>query len=956
MVFRKLMSMVLVCFLVYDLLFLMLCNEVFAESWYPFDIPMDDALSNAIDVGKIVLDAPAGKHGFLTVKDGHFYFEDGTRTKFWGANLTFKACFPSHENAEKTAAHLAKYGFNIVRIHHIDTLSEPQGIFDSTTGDTKTLSEDQLEKLDYLIFKLKEKGIYVDLNLHVGRNFTGKDGVTSADSLPENSKIVTLYDDKLIELQKDYAKKLLKHYNPYTKKMYSEEPAIALVEITNENSIFPAWTDGALFGQPGEVDYKNPLPGYYVKELDVKWNEWLKNKYGTTENLKKAWSLKDSGISNYINNPGFETEWEDYWRSELHGTSVSFTRDASEKNSGNYSLCANIGTINAEDYGVQFKQLGIKLEKGKNYRLSFYAKADRERAINVSYMQNESPWNGYGLAANFDLKKQWGLYSVEFTVNREVTSDSKVSFILGGSLGKVWIDDIKLEEVKISYVGSDESIEDSTVRRTDWKDRYKVTDKRFADNTEFYYSLEKSFFDDMISYLKKDLGLRVPVSTSNFYFGQPDLMAQLSGDFMNTHAYWDHPIFNGGEDIIENYSQSNGSVIRDVGNTKGKIEFSSFIERIALSTVQGKPLVVSEWNSPYPNEYEYEMASLITAYGLLQGWEGLFVYSYSNNFNETSETKKIDCMFNIINNPVKMSQMPLCSLMFLRNDIKEAEKTIKLRYNRDEAISEYKYNSGSRKLQIVEGYIPASAVLNHKILHGNFDYEEKAYLKHFFTEDQLNELIEEADHISDTNELTLKSSVKNKEYFVVDTSRVQGVNGFISGQSIKTKDIKFSLSTNAAAFLVTLDYKPIPESVKMLFFLSARQKNSGQTKNADLTKITNLGSGPALLEAVTGYVDINVNANASLYEAYSLDGSGERLAKKKVEVISSNTIRIYLDGNSPWLEIIRSSNTSPINNVTPTATPIKTPTTTPIKTPTATPIKTPTTTPIKTPTQTPIKT
>ena len=28
-----------------------------------------------------LLDAPAGKHGFITERDGHFYFEDGTRGK-----------------------------------------------------------------------------------------------------------------------------------------------------------------------------------------------------------------------------------------------------------------------------------------------------------------------------------------------------------------------------------------------------------------------------------------------------------------------------------------------------------------------------------------------------------------------------------------------------------------------------------------------------------------------------------------------------------------------------------------------------------------------------------------------------------------------------------------------------------------------------------------------------------
>ena len=28
-----------------------------------------------------LLDAPAGKHGFVTTRNGHFYFEDGVRAK-----------------------------------------------------------------------------------------------------------------------------------------------------------------------------------------------------------------------------------------------------------------------------------------------------------------------------------------------------------------------------------------------------------------------------------------------------------------------------------------------------------------------------------------------------------------------------------------------------------------------------------------------------------------------------------------------------------------------------------------------------------------------------------------------------------------------------------------------------------------------------------------------------------
>ena len=34
-----------------------------------------------------LLDAPAGKHGFVETKQGHLYFEDGLRARFLGFNV-----------------------------------------------------------------------------------------------------------------------------------------------------------------------------------------------------------------------------------------------------------------------------------------------------------------------------------------------------------------------------------------------------------------------------------------------------------------------------------------------------------------------------------------------------------------------------------------------------------------------------------------------------------------------------------------------------------------------------------------------------------------------------------------------------------------------------------------------------------------------------------------------------
>ena len=108
--------------------------------------------------------------------------------------------------------------------------------------DSRSFDRDQLDRLDFLIAELKKRGIYVDLNLNVGRSYKAGDGVRDFDKI-RWGKGLTLFDPRLIELQKEYAKNLLTHVNPYTRTEYRNEPAIAIVEILNENahlSRFPA--------------------------------------------------------------------------------------------------------------------------------------------------------------------------------------------------------------------------------------------------------------------------------------------------------------------------------------------------------------------------------------------------------------------------------------------------------------------------------------------------------------------------------------------------------------------------------------------------------------------------------------------------------------------------------------------------------------------------------------------
>ena len=205
-----------------------------------YTLPWDDA---PVDLSFVFEgEKPAGRHGFLQVKDGRLVFADGTIARFWGTNFNSAANFPTHAYSEKVARRLAKFGVNLVRFHQMDGDYSTPNIFQFTKGplrtDTQSFDPHSLDRLDYLIHCLKQEGIYVYLDLLTYRRFTTGDGVAAADQLKDAARPYTNFDPRLIELQKQFNEQLWTHVNPYTGLAYAADPAIALTEISNENDLF----------------------------------------------------------------------------------------------------------------------------------------------------------------------------------------------------------------------------------------------------------------------------------------------------------------------------------------------------------------------------------------------------------------------------------------------------------------------------------------------------------------------------------------------------------------------------------------------------------------------------------------------------------------------------------------------------------------------------------------------
>jgi hypothetical protein len=204
-------------------------------AWYSIPLETSQSGSHYVDWSSL-LDAPAGKHGFAHGKDDQIIFDDGTLARFWGTNLVAGSCFLEKAEADSFALRLSKMGCNLLRLHHMDAPWSIPNIFGNAEN-TRRLSGKQLDKVDYLIAVLKKRGIYVFLDLLVHREFKESDGVMNKP--PDlGGKQVAYFDDKLIELQKEYIEQLLTHKNPYTGLAYKDEPAIVGSEFINESSAF----------------------------------------------------------------------------------------------------------------------------------------------------------------------------------------------------------------------------------------------------------------------------------------------------------------------------------------------------------------------------------------------------------------------------------------------------------------------------------------------------------------------------------------------------------------------------------------------------------------------------------------------------------------------------------------------------------------------------------------------
>ncbi|MFQ5460112.1 MAG: hypothetical protein ACE5EL_04910, partial [Anaerolineae bacterium] len=243
------------------------------EAWFPLvaeDDPFDKG--SITDVSRFV-PAPAGAHGSLRREADGLAFADGTPIRFLGIGADMAA---TPDLQDQQARFYAKNGVNLVRQHPVEAVV---GLLqaDPATGGRR-LDPARLDVLDRWFSTLKAHGIYMAWSPFYPHVITPDDGYPAElyAELPDKGSGKSTSGLVTLEPQHQAAEwawlaKILDHVNPYTGLRYADDPALAILEVHNEDSIFWHYPLNDLAA--GER-----FPRHTAR-LKAAWARWLRGRY-----------------------------------------------------------------------------------------------------------------------------------------------------------------------------------------------------------------------------------------------------------------------------------------------------------------------------------------------------------------------------------------------------------------------------------------------------------------------------------------------------------------------------------------------------------------------------------------------------------------------------------------------------------------------------------------------------
>jgi hypothetical protein len=237
-----------------------------AQETWPFNPGEDRYTADALLDLRAMNEKVAGETGLIKLSaDGmSFVRGDGQAIRFWGANAGGQT---TAQTCERQMRFLAKRGVNMVRLHR-DLTNAKEG------AKLTDVNEKEIDEIFHYVAAAKQNGIYLTISpywshVRAPRSWQIEDY--------DNVELwgVMFINDRLQAAYKGWVKELYTRINPYTGIALKDDPAVAIIQIMNEDSLL-FWTFQGI--KPAQK-----------KILGKKYGDWLSKKYGSLAKASQAW-------------------------------------------------------------------------------------------------------------------------------------------------------------------------------------------------------------------------------------------------------------------------------------------------------------------------------------------------------------------------------------------------------------------------------------------------------------------------------------------------------------------------------------------------------------------------------------------------------------------------------------------------------------------------------------------
>ncbi|NLF39355.1 hypothetical protein GX586_07910, partial [bacterium] len=239
------------------------------DSW-AFVPPDDPFTTNSAFDLRALNEKTAGETGFIRLSpDGNSFVKgDGSPIRFWSA-----VDGPGRKSPEEMDFHcrfIAKLGVNMVRIHG--------GLYNNKEGAKITdVNEREIDGIFRFVAACKSNGIYLTISPFWAHTTAPESwGIEGYEK--QQLWGILFFNEKLQNAYKAWVKELYTRVNPYTGIALKDEPAVAIIQIKNEDSLL-FWTFRSI-----KEPQMNILRGKYAG--------WLTRKYGSLDKALAAWGGK----------------------------------------------------------------------------------------------------------------------------------------------------------------------------------------------------------------------------------------------------------------------------------------------------------------------------------------------------------------------------------------------------------------------------------------------------------------------------------------------------------------------------------------------------------------------------------------------------------------------------------------------------------------------------------------